>query len=160
VTGGVAFGTEFKVFGSLEDELFLGFTLFAFQPQDDLTGGLCLLVKDGLGLSTESHLFGIITTFSLRKVGSLSSFVLRHLHHGVLAAFLARAIRLSLLGNIHHLCFFLDSKQIQKQCNTENTKLDALIQICSTPLNEHPFDPCPLLEPHHKEVSFVVASLP
>ena len=49
-------GTELEVLSSLEGKLLLGLTFLTFETKDDLTCGLGLLVKDGLGLSTKSHL--------------------------------------------------------------------------------------------------------
>lgn len=107
MTGGGGLGSQFKVLGSLQAKVLLGLTLFAFQTQDNLTGGLGLFVKDGLGLSTESHLLTIVSAFALGKVGRLAGLVLRHLVHGVLLA-LAGAVGFALFRNIHH---FIHCKQ-------------------------------------------------
>jgi len=101
VTRSCRLGTEFKVLGSLDAQLLLGLTLFAFQSQHNLTRGLGLFVKDGLGLSTETHLLAVVPTLSLRKVTRLAGLVLRHLVQGVLLA-LARAVGLAFFGDIDH----------------------------------------------------------
>ena len=90
------------MFGSLEAQLLLGLTLFTFETKDDLTCGLCFLVKDGLGLSTETHLLRVVSSLSLSKVGCLSGFVLGDLVEGVLLA-LTRTVCLAFLGYVNHL---------------------------------------------------------
>lgn len=94
-------GSEFKVFGSLQTQLLSGFALFTFQSQHNLSRCLCLLVKDRLGLPTESHLFTIVPTLSLCKVTGLSGLILCDLVNGVLLA-LAGTVGLALFRNIHH----------------------------------------------------------
>lgn len=93
--------SKFKVLGSLDAQLLLGLANLAFHSQDNLTGGLCLLVKDGLGLTSETHLLGIITSLSLCEIGCFSRLVLSDLVDSVLLA-LASAISLAFFGNIHH----------------------------------------------------------
>ncbi len=95
-------GTKLEVLGPLEGELLLGLTFLAFQTQDNLTGSLGLLVEDGLGLTTESHLLGVVPALALREVGGLAGLVLGHLVDLVLTAFFAGAIGLAQLGNVHH----------------------------------------------------------
>jgi hypothetical protein len=87
--------------GSLKAQLLLGLTFLTFQTQDDLTGSLCLFVKDGLGLSTETHLLGIVTSLSLGEIGSLTGLVLGHLVDGMLLAF-SSTVSLTFFGYIHH----------------------------------------------------------
>ena len=96
------FGTQLKVFGTLKAQLLLGLACFTFQPQHYLTGSLGLFMKDRFSLSTKSHLLGIITTFTLSKVGCLSSLVLRHLVKLMLSALAAGTKCLALFWNIHH----------------------------------------------------------
>lgn len=94
--------------GSLEAQLLLGLTFLTFETKDDLTCGLGLLVKDGLGLSTESHLLGVVSSLSLSKVRRLTSLVLCDLVEGVLLA-LTRTVCLTFFGYINHdaqLVFF------------------------------------------------------
>ncbi len=93
--------SEFEVLGSLKAQLLLGLTFFTFETKDDLTRGLGLLVEDGLGLSSETHLLRVITSLSLRKVGGLSSLVLGDLVEGVLLA-LSCTVCLAFLGYVHH----------------------------------------------------------
>ena len=75
------------MFGSLDAQLLLGLAFFTFKTKDDLTRGLGLLVEDGLGLPTETHLLRVITSLSLRKVRGFSGLVLGHLVEGMLLAF-------------------------------------------------------------------------
>ena len=93
--------SKFEVLGSLVAQLLLGLTFLTFKTKDDFTCGLGLLVKDGLGLSTETHLLGIVTSLSLSKVRRLSGLVLGDLVKGVLLA-LTPAVSLTFFWNIHH----------------------------------------------------------
>ena len=102
MTGSRLLGTEFKVFGSLDTQLLLGFTLFALESQYNFTRRLGLFVKDGFGLTTESHLFTVVPAFALRKVTRLAGLVLRHLVQFMLFALLARAVRSALFRDIDH----------------------------------------------------------
>jgi len=88
--------------GSLDAQLFLDLTFFAFQPQDNLSRCFGLFVKDGLGLTAESHLFAVVTAFSLREVGSLTRLVLCYLVQHVLLALGTSAVGSAFFGNIHH----------------------------------------------------------
>ena len=81
--------------------MLLGLALFAFETQNNLTSGLCLLVEDGLGLSTETHLLTVVSALSLGKVGSLARLVLGHLVHGMLLA-LSGTVCSTFLWYIHH----------------------------------------------------------
>lgn len=56
---------KLEVLAALEGELGLGLADGALQSQDDLLGGLGLLVEDGLGLTTVTALLTVITTLSL-----------------------------------------------------------------------------------------------
>jgi hypothetical protein len=105
MTGGCCLLSQLEVLGSLDAKLLLGFTLLAFQTQDDLSCGLGLLVKHGLGLSSESHLLRVVTALALSKVRSLTGLVLRHLVNSMLLT-LAGAVCLALFRNIHHVDFF------------------------------------------------------
>merc|ERR1719469_63510 len=82
--------TELEMLGSLQNELLL-----------------CFLVKNGLGLSSETHLFRVVTAFSLRKIGGFSGLILGNLVNGVLAAFFCPCRRFCALS-VHSpfLCFF------------------------------------------------------
>jgi hypothetical protein len=93
--------SQLEMLGSLQTQLLLGLTFLTFQTQDNLTRSLGLLVENGLGLSTETHLLGIVTSLSLCEIGSLTSLVLGHLVDGVLLA-LASTVGLAFFGNIHH----------------------------------------------------------
>ena len=109
---------------SLDAELLLGLTFLAFQSKYDLSCGLGLLVKYGLGLSTETHLLGIVTALSLGEVGSLTSLVLGYLVHGVLLA-LSGAVCFAFFGNIHHvdlLKIYLEGAKRGKSIRDMNEK--------------------------------------
>ena len=56
---------------SLESELLLGLAGSALQTQDDLLGGLGLLVEDRLGLTTVTGLLTVVTTLTLGEEVSL-----------------------------------------------------------------------------------------
>ena len=97
-------GTELKVLSSLEGKLLLGLAFLAFQTENDLSGGLGLLVEYGLGLTTEAHLLGVVSALALGEVGGLAGLVLGDLVRLVLLALLAGAVGLALLRYVHHLC--------------------------------------------------------
>lgn len=85
---------------SLEGKLALGLALDALQSQDNLLGGLGLLVENGLGLTTITALLSVVTALSLGEQRGLTSLVLGHLVLGVLAALLALAVGVSGLGDV------------------------------------------------------------
>jgi hypothetical protein len=93
--------TQLEVLGSLKAKLLLRLACLAFQTENNLTRSLGLLVENWLRLSTETHLLRVVSALSLSKVGGLTSFVLRHLMHGMLFAF-AGAICFTFLWYIHH----------------------------------------------------------
>lgn len=68
---------------ALEGELHLVLADGALETQDDLLSRLCLLVEDGLGLTTVTALLAIITTLSLGEQRRLSGLVLCDLVLGV-----------------------------------------------------------------------------
>lgn len=88
----------------LERELLLGLARGALQPQDDLLGGLRLLVEDGLGLTTVTRLLAVVSSLSLREGRGLAGLVLCDLVDLVLVALTALAEGLSCLRNVDHLC--------------------------------------------------------
>lgn len=57
---------------ALESELCLGLALCALESQNDLLGGLCLLVEDRLGLTTVTGLLTVVTTLTLGEEGGLN----------------------------------------------------------------------------------------
>lgn len=101
-------GTELEVLGPLKSQVLLGLTFLALQTKNDLTCSLGLLVEDGLGLTSETHLLGIITTLSLGEVGGLSGLVLGDLVDLVLTALLAGTEGFAFFGYVNH--FFFDKK--------------------------------------------------
>ena len=70
---------KLEVLATLQSELLLGLAGSALQTQDDLLGGLGLLVEDGLGLTTVTGLLAVVTTLSLSRQRVLALLVLRHL---------------------------------------------------------------------------------
>lgn len=109
---------------SLQSQLGLGLALGALQSEHDLLGGLGLLVEDGLGLTTITALFPVVTTLTLgekgslynsqysgrfrrgsfagrsRRLSNLSGLVLGDLVLGVLLALLALAVCAASLRNV------------------------------------------------------------
>lgn len=95
-------GTQLKVLRPLQRQMLLRLTFLTLQTQHNLTSGLGLLVKDGLGLTSETHLLGIVTTLSLSEVGCFTGLVLGDLVVLVLTAFLAGAVGFAFLGYVDH----------------------------------------------------------
>jgi len=93
--------SKFKVLGSLQTQLLLGLAFLTFQTQNNLTGSLSLFVEDGLGLSTEAHLLGVVTSLSLSEIRRLSGLVLGDLVDGVLLA-LAGTVGSAFFGDVDH----------------------------------------------------------
>lgn len=104
---------------ALEGELLLGLAGSALEAQNDLLGGLGLLVEDGLGLTTVTTLLPVVTTLTLSEKGGLkrgisalvsrlvfigmshlASLVLGDLVLGVLVALLGLAVSPAGLGNV------------------------------------------------------------
>lgn len=57
---------------ALQSQLFLGLAGSALKTQDNLLGGLGLLVENGLGLTTVTTLLPVVTTLTLGVQGGLS----------------------------------------------------------------------------------------
>ena len=57
-------GLQLKVLAALQSALQLVAALGALQTQHHLLRGLCLLVEDGLGLTTETLLLAVVTTLT------------------------------------------------------------------------------------------------
>jgi len=93
---------QFEVFAPLQCQLHLVLANGAFESEHDLLRSLCLLVEDGLSLTTVAGLFTVITTLSLCEERCLAGLVLRHLVRGVLLASLALAECSAGLGNVDH----------------------------------------------------------
>lgn len=89
---------------TLQSQLRLGLALDAFQSQNDLLGGLGLLVEDRLGLTTITGLLTVVSALSLSEQRGLASLVLGDLVLGVLAALLALAVGVSRLRNVDLNC--------------------------------------------------------
>lgn len=86
---------------SLQGKLSLGLANNTFQSQDNLLGGLGLLVENGLSLTTKTGLLTVVSSLTLSEQRSLTSLVLGHLVLGVLTAFFTLAIGSSGLWNVH-----------------------------------------------------------
>jgi hypothetical protein len=99
-TLGLLVTTQLEVLAALEGELLLGLAGSALETQDDLLGGLGLLVEDGLGLTTVTTLLPVVTTLTLSEKGGLASLVLGDLVLGVLVALLGLAVSPAGLGNV------------------------------------------------------------
>ena len=95
--------TELEVLATLEGELLLVLADGALKTEDNLLGGLGLLVEDGLGLTTITRLLAVITTLALGEDGGLAGLVLGNLVEGVLLALLALAEGLAGLRHVHLL---------------------------------------------------------
>jgi hypothetical protein len=108
--------TQLEMLGPLQAQLLLGLTFLALQSKDNLSRRLGLFVKDGFGLSTKSHLLGIVPTLALSKVGCLASLVLCHLVVFVLLA-LATAVRLAFFGYIYHVAAMIILIMKQRENN-------------------------------------------
>ena len=112
-------GSQFEVLGSLQAKLFLGLTFLTFKTKHNLSCGLGLLVEHRLGLSTKTHLFGVVSALSLCEVTGLARLVLGHLVHGMLLAF-SGTVGLALFRNIHH-GFSTEEKHVKgNKRGTEN----------------------------------------
>lgn len=86
---------------SLQSQLGLGLANNTFQSQDDLLGGLGLLVENGLGLTTVTTLLTVVSSLTLGEQGSLTGLVLGDLVLGVLLAILTLAVGSSGLWNVN-----------------------------------------------------------
>ena len=76
--------TELEVLATLEGNVRAVLALGALETQNDLLGGLGLLVEDGLGLTTVTLLLPVVTTLTLSVERSLTSLVLGDLVGAVL----------------------------------------------------------------------------
>lgn len=88
---------------SLQSQLGLGLANNTLQSQDNLLGGLGLLVENGLGLTTVTGLLTVVSSLTLGEQGSLTGLVLGDLVLGVLLAVLTLAVGLSGLWNVNWL---------------------------------------------------------
>ena len=95
---------ELEVLRPLQAQLLLRLALLALQAKDDLPRRLGLLVEDGLRLPAKPHLLRVVPALPLGEVERFSGLVLGDLVDLVLAALLARAEGLVLLGDVDHFC--------------------------------------------------------
>jgi hypothetical protein len=91
---------KLEVLASLQRQLELGLALDTLQSQNNLLGGLGLLVEDRLGLTTITGLLAVVSSLTLGEQRGLASLVLGDLVLGVLAALLALAVGVAGLGNV------------------------------------------------------------
>ena len=70
---------RYALLAALEGHLHLVLADGALQTEYDLLGRLRLLVEDGLGLTTVTRLFAVVTALALGGQGVLALLVLRHL---------------------------------------------------------------------------------
>lgn len=89
------------MFTTFQWQLGLDFTFDTFQTQDNLLGGLGLFVENLFGLTTVTGLFTVVTSFTLSKQRSFTSFVLGNLVLGVFSAGFTFAVGLSGLWNVN-----------------------------------------------------------
>lgn len=101
--------TKFEVLASLQCELELSLALGAFETENDLLGGLSLLVENLLGLTTVTSLLTVVSSLTLGIEGSLTGLVLGDLVLSVLSALLALAVGSSSLWNVHYTQILLIS---------------------------------------------------
>ena len=66
MAGGGLLLAKLEVLGALECQLHLGLALLALETDDDLLGGLRLLVEDGLGLPAEALLLVVVSALACR----------------------------------------------------------------------------------------------
>lgn len=111
---------------SLQGQLQLGLALDALQPQDDLLGGLGLLVEDRLCLTTITALLPVITSLTLGEQGGLASLVLGDLVLGVLAALLALAVGVSGLGNVDLIREYVSHLLDRRGCSKATVQVEAI----------------------------------
>ena len=102
VTTLLLLGTKLEVLRPLQREVLLRLTFLALQTQDNLTGRLGLLVEHGLGLTSETHLLGVVTALPLGEVGCLPRLVLGDLVDLVRTALASGAVRLAFFGDVDH----------------------------------------------------------
>lgn len=95
--------TQLEVLASLQSQLGLGLANNTLQSQDNLLGGLGLLVENGLGLTTVTALLTVVSSLTLGEQGSLTGLVLSDLVLGVLLAVLTLTVGLSGLWNVNWL---------------------------------------------------------
>jgi hypothetical protein len=117
---------------ALEDVLDGLLAAGAGELQDDLLGGLGLLVEDRLGLTTITTLLTVVTALTLGEEASLTGLVLSDLELFVLEAGGVAAVHLLLLGELDH-CFFDEKFFFRGEktfcvCDCENTLFFVITQ--------------------------------
>ena len=84
--------TKLEGLATLQRDHSLAFALGAFNLENNLLRGLCLLSEHRLCLPTETLLLGIVSSLTLSNQGSLTGLVLSHLMTRMLLAPLAEGI--------------------------------------------------------------------
>lgn len=84
--------SELEGLATLQGEHSLALALSALDLKDDLLGSLSLLSKDGLSLTSETFLLGVVSSLTLGNQRGLTSLVLSDLVARVLLASLAVSI--------------------------------------------------------------------
>merc|ERR1719483_1683427 len=92
--------SKLKMLGPLNGNLMLPLAGRAFEPQDQLLGGLCLLPQDRLGLSSKALLLTIVPPPSLGLLALSCLLVLGDLKLVVLVA--PGTVGVPRLGDVHH----------------------------------------------------------
>lgn len=93
--------TNLECLASFDRQLWLAFAFFAFQAEGHFLGGLGLLVKDWLSLTTITLLLPVIAPFSLGKQGRFASLVVGDLVHSMFITWLCLAVSLSFLWSMN-----------------------------------------------------------
>lgn len=94
--------TKLKVLASLQRKLTLGLARSALKSQNNLLGGLSLLVQDRLGLTTVTSLLSVVSSLTSSIKRGLTGLVLGDLVLSVLSAFFALAVGSSGLRHVNH----------------------------------------------------------
>lgn len=84
---------------ALEGQLVLLLAHTALHSEDDLLGGLGLLLENGLGLTTVTLLLAVVAALTEGEEGGLAGLVLGDFLGGVLVALFA--VRVAGLGDVH-----------------------------------------------------------
>jgi len=113
--------TKFKVLASLQDHLVLLLAFSALQTKNYLLRCFGLLVEDGLGLTTITRLFAIVTSLTLGSQSWFANFVLGNLVWGMLLAMVTRAESISSFWDVDH-CGIAKPKQTATLLNVAITK--------------------------------------
>jgi len=126
----------------------------ALQSQHDLLRSFCLLVEDGLRLTTIPGLFAIITTLSLREKRRLSGLVLGDFVLCMLSAVFALAVGASCLwdvdlGNFSSASILHSCSRMLPQsfpCNQSCTCITEALVLLPSSTKWHPRGGCEVFQ--------------